>query len=997
MRRPSCAASCLAGWLLLAAGGAAASAQAPAAPQEQAAAVAIDALIGKPIAEVHVTIDGQEVTDQELLSVLETEPATPLSTSSIRESIMHLMALARFQDVRVDARLVARGVALTYQLTTLHTVKSIEFRGELGLTAGQLRRAVEERYTASPPVSRSEEIAAMLAGLCRDHGFLKATVTPSSETESRPDRLRLVFEVHAGSPALIGRAVVDGASGGESAEIVKRLDLQPGKRFDRVALEGAIASYVAGLRAHGYLQAKMDPDPAYSENREQVDVTIRLNRGPRIAIAFRGDPLPDKRKEEILALLRDGVLDEDVLENEQHSIEEEFRSRGYRDVTAPYHSEKLSDDQLQIVFVVNRGPQYKVSAVEVSGNQQLSRLEIQPALRVAPGQWYVKARVDADARSLQDLYRKQGFRSAAVTSAAVPAAGDPTQLVTKLDVNEGPRTLISAVECERNVVLACPVLKEAIQSREGGPYYAPQVENDREAILYEYQARGYQQARVEIAADGLSPDGSRFKLRFIVDEGPQSLIDHILIVGNVRTKAATIERALDLRRGMPLAVLALADAQRRVSALGLFRRVQVTPLERNIDNRRDVLVTVEEAPVNTIAYGGGLEGALRLRTNAASGLPEELFDLAPRGFFEVGRRNLWGKNRSVSLFLRGAIRSSDQYNGTATNPPLEDTSSGFREYRVLGTYREPRFLDLPVDLLVSAGIDQAIRSTFDFNQRRILVEGSHRFGPSLSLAGRYSFGHTRLFNERIDPASQLDVDKVFPRVQLSELSGSAVLSTRDDAFEPTRGYLAAFDLTFAPRAIGSEVGFVKGSWQGFLYKALPHAKGVVAVGGVRLGLAQGFPQVALDAEGKPLVIDQELPASERFFAGGDSTVRSFALDRLGTQGVIDQNGVSTGVLDANGVSNGGNGLLIFNGELRFPVWAKRSLGGAVFIDVGNVFKKAGDINLGELRSGAGFGLRWKSPVGPLRVDFAWKLNPIVFANGTPENAFAWYVTIGQAF
>jgi outer membrane protein insertion porin family len=730
----------------------------------------------------------------------------------------------------------------------------------------------------------------------------------------------------------------------------------------------------------------MEPDLAYSANRERVDVTLRMVRGPLVTITFRGDPLPEKRREEILALLKEGTLDEDVLENEQRSIEDELRGRGYRDAAAPYQPESTADGQLQIAFTVKHGPQYRVAAVEVIvDGQQLPRSEIQPGLKVAPGQWYAKARVDADVETLKTLYSRQGFRAVKVSASVVPAPNDPTQLTVKFNIVEGLRTTIGKIDFEHVSALPMSVLQQVVSLHVDDPYDPRQVEADRDAVLYQYQAQGYQLASVTVP-DTFSPDGSRFFLHFRVEEGPQILIDHILLVGNARTKSTTIMRALALKRGMPMSFLDLAEAQRRLSALGLFRKVQLVPLERNPENRRDLLVVVQEAPVNTIAYGGGLEGAIRLRTNAASGLPEELFDLAPRGFFEIGRRNLWGKNRSVDLFVRGAIRSSDQFNGT-TNPPPEDTSSGFREYRVLGAYREPRFFDLPVDVVVSGGVDQAIRSTFDFNRRQVLVEGSHRFSPSFSLAGRYTFGHTRLFNERIDPASQLDVDKVFPQVRLSELSASAIFSTRDDPFEPTRGFLSALDVTFAPRAIGSEVGFIKGSWQGFTYRQVPGVKGVVLAGGARLGLATGFPQVVVDPDGQVVVINQELPASERFFAGGDSTVRSFALDRLGTSAVLDQ----------NGVSNGGNGLLIFNGEMRFPVWAKRSLGGAVFVDVGNVFAKAGDINLGELRSGVGFGVRWKSPVGPLRVDFAWKLHPIVFANGTPENRFAWYVTIGQAF
>ncbi len=572
-----------------------------------------------------------------------------------------------------------------------------------------------------------------------------------------------------------------------------------------------------------------------------------------------------------------------------------------------------------------------------------------------------------------------------MATTALPS--DPTLLASRFTIVEGPRTRISSVEFVGVSSIPVSVLEQAIVSRTDGPFDQAQVEADREAVLYQYQALGYQQAAVTVPP-GLSEDGTGFALRFQVEEGQRTLLDHVLVVGNARTKTRTIERALALPPGAPLSFLTLAEAQRRVSALGLFRRVQLSPLERNTGNRRDLLVTVEEAPVNTIGYGGGLEASLRLRTNAATGVPEEKLDAAPRGFFEVGRRNLWGKNRSVAFFMRGAIRTSDQFNTEeATQPPSGDQGAGFHEYRVLGSYREPRFLDLPVDVLITGAIDQAIRSSFDFNRRQIFVEGSHRFPKSLAVAGRYSFGHTRLFNARIAPEDQLDVDKVFPTVRLSSFSGSVVLSTRDDAFEPTRGFLTAVDVMVAPRALGSEVGFVKGSWQGFTYKQVSWLRGAVLAGGARIGLALGSKQTVTDDNGNITVIDQELPASERFFAGGDTTVRGWALDRLGSKAVLDE----------NGVSNGGNGLVIFNAELRLPILRQKSLGGAIFADAGNVFAAARDIDLGDLRVAAGFGIRWKSPVGPLRMDFAWKLHPITFANGQPENRFAWYVTIGQAF
>jgi outer membrane protein insertion porin family len=408
-----------------------------------------------------------------------------------------------------------------------------------------------------------------------------------------------------------------------------------------------------------------------------------------------------------------------------------------------------------------------------------------------------------------------------------------------------------------------------------------------------------------------------------------------------------------------------------------------------LGHRHDVLIIVEEAPVYTIGYGGGVEGAYVLKTNAATDLPEQRFDVAPRGFFEIGRRNLWGKNRSLNLFVRGALRTSDTFN-TDQAPPdstTEASTAGINEYRILAAYREPLFMGLPIDFTATVNVDQAIRSTFDFNRKQVFAEGSHRFGSSVGVAGRYSLSNNRIFNARIDPASALDVDKLFPQVRLSAFSGSIARSSRDDAFDPTRGTLLSVDATLAARAIGSEVGFAKAFCQAFVYKQVPMTGGAVVAAGARLGLANGFRQAVEEPDGSVTVIDQEIPAAERFFSGGDTSVRGFALDQLGSASVLDQ----------NGVSNGGNGLVVFNVELRMPIWKKKSLGVVVFVDTGNVFATMGDIDFGQLRTAVGFGARWKSPIGPLRLDFAWKLEPITFDNGTREKGFAWYITIGQAF
>jgi outer membrane protein insertion porin family len=961
----------------------------------RAGAQALDQYLGRPITEIRLRLDGAEVRDPDVSRALETKAGDALTTLAVRESVMHLMALARFQDVTVDAQLAPAGVALVYDLVRARTVRAVRFTGDLGLPAGQLRAAVVERYTASPALWRAPEAATMLEGFCRDRGYPNASVTYAAEPQKDPGSLTLVFRVAAGRPAAIGAVTVEGAPGGNQAAVASQLGLKPGARLDRVRLDAAVSKYAARLRTDGYLEAKVTWEPAYSAAGDRADVAIRMARGPKVAIEFRGDPLPDARRKEILSLLSEGVLDEDALENEERSIEDGLRARGFRDALVSFTREARAADRTEVIFTVAQGVQYRIADVAVVGNREVPLPEIQPGLHVKPGQWLVTAALDGEARTLEELYRRRGFRTAKVAWTAESRSGEPGQVVVRFAITEGPRTTVSGIEFARNTKIATDVLAAQVRSQVGGPYYKPQVDDDRDAVLVEYVRRGYQLAKVTVPAE-FSADGTAATLRFTIDEGPQLLLDHVLVAGNKHTASQTIVREMGLVPGRPLSPDDLIEAQRRVSELGLFRRVQVSELSGDVDDRRDVLVTVAEAPVNSIGYGGGLEGGRRLKTNAATGLPEEKFDLAPRGFFSIGRRNLWGKNRSIDLFLRGAIRSGDTFNTDAAPPPgtpsgsPTDTSSGaFPEYRVVGSYREPKFLNLPFDLVVAASVEQAIRSTFDFNRLQVSADAVRRLGSGLTVLGRYSLGRTRLFNEKIAPEDQLNVDKLFPQVRLSMLSASIIRNTRDDAFEPKKGTLLSFDASLAARVLGSEVGFIKGSWQAFAYKQVPFLGGAVLAGGARLGLATGFSQLVPDPSGSGQLIplDQEIPASERFFAGGDTSVRAFALDQLG----------SASTLDVNGVSNGGNGSVIFNGEVRVPIWRAKGLGGAVFVDTGNVFATVGDIRFAELRTGAGFGIRWKSPIGPLRLDLAWKLKPITFENGQKESRFSWYITIGQAF
>jgi outer membrane protein assembly factor BamA len=403
-----------------------------------------------------------------------------------------------------------------------------------------------------------------------------------------------------------------------------------------------------------------------------------------------------------------------------------------------------------------------------------------------------------------------------------------------------------------------------------------------------------------------------------------------------------------------------------------------------------VLVSVEEAPVTSIGYGGGLEGGQRIRT-AASGIASERIEVAPRAFFEVGRRNLFGKNRAVNLFSRVSLRPKD-----STVPGEDGRGFGFSEYRVLGTFREPRVLGTAADALLTGSIEQQHRSSFNFARRGFSAEAGRRLTRAVSLSGNYQIQRTELFDEKISAQDKLLVDRLFPQVLLSSFSLSAIRDTRDDPIDAAAGAYYSANAQLAGRRIGSEVGLAKTFLTAQTFHVVPRSSRIVFAGSARLGMAVGFPrqvlltdgqnQPVLGANGEPLVETvRDLPASERFFAGGDTTVRGFVLDRLGSPSTIDSAGFPIG----------GNALVIFNAELRVPVYG--GLGVVSFFDTGNVFARTSDINLAELRSAVGFGLRYKSPIGPIRFDLGIKVHRNEIAPGVREALTAVHISLGQAF
>ncbi len=954
-----------------------------------AAAQQAEDLLGLQVAGIRVTVAGVEDRDPQLADLVETKPGRALLMADVRATIGHLMALGRFEDVHVRGVRVGEGVELHYDCSPRRTVAEVVFRGDLGLSRRLLSRTVRERFGQSPHPERAAEVASAVEALYRERGYTQVEVGTAVEPIRSPSRVRMAVTVRPGVRARYDSIVFEGEVPGGARELFRRLRVAPGRPFDRAALLRRIDDYVSGLRRDGYYEARLDAVPSVSPDGARVDLRLVGGRGPRVSVAVTGISLSGRRLEELVPVEREGSVDEDLLEDSGRNIVEYLRSEGHRDARVE-HRRESAGGYLRIVFDVEPGPIHRIRSIEIVSHSTGSRIAAAPGAGLLPGDVFVQSKLDGFIAALRQQYRQQGHQSVAVSPSVTVGARPSPQGEVPVDVTltvlEGQRSVIGTVVIEGNEAIDERVLREAIGSRTGEPFYEPQVRRDAEAMTILYLQRGYQTVSVEPETSvGEGGPSGRVNLRFRVREGPQMVVDRVLVTGYERTSLATIRREIPLTTGSPIGIDALAETQRRVSALGLFRRVQVSALTGR-GPARDVLVSVEEAPSTTVGAGVGVEGGRRLRGEVDSGgRAVESLDLAPRASFEVSRRNLWGKNRSVSLFMRGVLRSGD---GSVVGGGSGD-GLGLREYRVLGTFREPRALGSMSDLVVTGLFEQAVRSAFNFNRRGARAELVHRLSPILSVSGRYSVEKTRLFNERIREEDRLDIDRLFPRVRISAFSGSLQRDTRDDPLNPRSGSLFLVDsVVAARRPLGSEVGFVKSYVQGFWFRRLPGARETVFAAGARLGLATGFAQVreVIEPDGAVRLVElRELPASERFFAGGDTSVRGFALDRLGTDAT----------LDSRGVPKGGNAVVIVNAELRVPF--TRSIGGVTFLDAGNVFARASDFDPGELRGGAGFGLRYQSPIGPVRFDLGFKLSRRTFADGSRESPMQWYIGIGHAF
>jgi outer membrane protein insertion porin family len=949
-----------------------------------------DTPLGQTVVAIRFDVEGRPEESPSLLGLSEVRVGEPLRSEDVRSTIARLDALGLYEGVSAVAGFAPGGVEVVFRLDPRHPVTALEIEGSTGISAGTLSRMLQQRYGGVPATARSSAVEATATQMLVDEGYLAARVTSRKLLTHDPDVATLVLDVDAGSLALIRSVEVRGDSPRPANDIISESRTGVGAPYRRREIEAALTVIEEDLRGRGYYEAQLTlqatPSPA------GVDIVIGVSTGPRVEVRVRPESALPGSLDELIPIRLLGSVDQDLLDDSRARIENALRAQGYWKASAPYTRDVEQDGALLVVtFSIERGPRYDVARVEVPAGLALPQEQIRTLLGVNGGDLFDEDRFLAGLTRVAEAYRQEGYYAMSAEPTYEEVAGaSPARASVVLHpmISEGPAGRVAAITVERfgTPQVAESDVRAVLQSRVGEPYVEQTAARDQQVVRRLYLDRGFPAAAVAIQPtfDG---DGRAVTLIVRINEGVRVVIGDISVVGNEQISTRAILEEMRLQSGQPAGTAALEDARRRLVEMGVFRRITISMAERAPgDTRGHLIVNVVESPATTVGVGGGLEGGRYPRQTPTG--TEDRIELSPRGFFEISRRNLGGRNRVVSFFSRVGLRP-DQ--GTLDPGEVADGGFGFTEYRVTGTYRERHPLGWTADLLLGVTSEQARRTNFNFARQRASAEVLRAVSPDISVSGRYALEFTRLFDEQIAPIDQPLIDRLFPEVRLSLLASGIAWDRRDSPIDSTRGTLITADLELAAPFIGSEVGYLKGFTQVSAFRALDAGARTVIAGRAMLGVARAFAPtvVVVGPGGRELeAVVEDLPASQRFFAGGSTTVRGFQLDRLGVEEIIDPNGLSLG----------GNGVIVANVELRRVVTRVlgRDLGVVGFLDGGNVFRRAGDVDLGRLRGTTGFGLRYDSPLGPLRLDFGFKFQTRTYS-GNPESGWEYHLSIGEAF
>ncbi len=520
-------------------------------------------------------------------------------------------------------------------------------------------------------------------------------------------------------------------------------------------------------------------------------------------------------------------------------------------------------------------------------------------------------------------------------------------------------------------------MRALIQALPDQPFSEQAVFTDRDVILNYYFREGYPLVAFDWSFREVEP--ARVELTYTIREGPRQFVRDVLVGGLERTRFDLVHRRLLMKPGDPLSLVSMLETQRRLNDLGIFARVDMAIQNpEGEESAKNLIYQLENASRWSVNVGVGAEIARIGGSITSFDAPAGGAGFSPRLSLSVNRLNFLGRGHTAGL--QGRVSNIQQ--------------------RLLASYLLPQISgNENFNLLVTGLLDNSNNvRTFSARRREAAVQLSQRFTRSNNVQYRFTFRRVSLDENTIKIEPGLIPILARP-IRLGIVSSTFIRDRRDDPIDTFQGSYSTIDTGMALRALGSESDFLRLLARNSTYHRL--GRDVVLARNLTFGLqyALNRPSLGLD-----------VPLPERFFSGGANSHRGFPENQAGPRDLT------------TGFPVGGKGLLMFNTELRFPVWTD-SLKAVLFHDAGNVYSTLSKISfrVGQqdvqdfdyMVHAVGLGFRYKTPVGPVRVDLAWSPNSprffgfegtreeLIFGQGrrvlTRINQFQFHISLGQAF
>jgi outer membrane protein assembly complex protein YaeT len=924
---------------------------------------------GKRIRTIQFSPVEQPIQGEEIFRLLPLRIGQALRLADVREAIYRLYATGQYTDIRVDARLLdADEVAITIltkqswfigRVSTDQTVREPPNRGQLTNVAG-LRLGEAHRPEAVKTAVDS------IQTLLEANGYFESRVEPRFEYEPRTQQIHIRFVINPGKRAYFSRPDLP-AGASLTPERLARLTRwhtifgwrpvtlsRTQRGLDRVRRD---------FRRNDQLMAQVLLDNLrYDPSSGRAVPELQLEAGPRVKVNVVGAKVSRSRLQALIPIYEEGTVDRDLLVEGARNLRDHFQSQGYFNAEVEFKQQRVRNDSAAVDYLVNLGRRNAVSTVDIEGNQYFDDETIRERMFVLPRSFqfrrgrYSETMLRRDEESVATLYRENGFRDVVVDSSVGEAPGPKGGLAVTLRVHEGPQWLIQSLELEGVETLDREDLLSRCTSLPGQPFSEFQVAADRDAILARYYAEGFSDASFEWSATPAA-EPQRLQVRYQIKEGSRRFVRQVLVSGLQTTQPQLVNRRILLNPGDPLSQTRMAETQQLLYELGIFARVNVAIQNPEGELREKyVLYQVDEANRYSLTGGLGAEIA-RIGGNQASfENPAGAPGFSPRISLDFSRLNFRGIGHTVSF--RSRFSNLQQ--------------------RALVNYSAPRLRNVTgLDLSFTALADNAgdIR-TFISRRREGAVQLSQRVSKADTFLYRFSYRRVGVDNLKIDPRL---VPLLSQPVRIGILSGNLIRDKRDDPTDSTRGVFNTIDLGLASRAFGSQANFTRLLARNTTYHAYGRKKYVLARS-LTFGWLQPFGEAFLRTE---LDSAADIPIAERFFSGGANSHRGFPENQAGPRDL------------ETGFPLGGRAVLMHNLELRFPLLGE-NVGGVVFHDAGNTYSRLGDISFRvrqrDIRDfdymvhALGFGVRYRTPIGPVRLDLAYGLNSPRFRGCSVTNS-----------